>query len=203
MALVAEARLPRARKYLIKLRIRAGCARNTYPTSAHRPPASHGTSRKGPHTAEEVAARAVGRKHPPVSGEKRSLCTLGVPLGRSRGIGRRVHTRALCLPSRGGGHGATRVGRVRDKIRYDAENLFNWWSPCRVPTNGHNLCSTARRRARISPWLRSVSMEYEGTGGIPLNLRPVFLLAPNCHHQIRRRASLPLPRGASCQNSSK
>jgi hypothetical protein len=79
---------------------------------------------------------------------------------------RRVHTRALCLPSRGGGHGATRVGRVRDKIRYDAENLFNWWSPCRVPTNGHNLCSTARRRARISPWLRSVSMESEGTGGI-------------------------------------
>ena len=84
-----------ANTYLIKLRIRAGCARNTYPTSAHRPPASHGTSRKGPHTAEEVAARAVGRKHPPVSGEKRSLCTLGVPLGRSRGIG--GCTRAPCV----------------------------------------------------------------------------------------------------------
>eukprot|EP00964_Phaeocystis_antarctica_P073148 scaffold44848_cov66-Phaeocystis_antarctica.AAC.9 len=27
------------------------------------------------------------RKHPPVSGGKRPLCTLGVPPGRSRGIG--------------------------------------------------------------------------------------------------------------------
>eukprot|EP00964_Phaeocystis_antarctica_P037921 scaffold21689_cov77-Phaeocystis_antarctica.AAC.2 len=38
---------------------------------------------------------ARARKHPPVSGGKRPLCTLGVPPGRSRGIGGCV--RAPCV----------------------------------------------------------------------------------------------------------
>eukprot|EP00964_Phaeocystis_antarctica_P032950 scaffold18671_cov54-Phaeocystis_antarctica.AAC.2 len=37
--------------------------------------------------ASESPVRAAAAEHPPVSGGKRPLCTLGVPPGRSRGIG--------------------------------------------------------------------------------------------------------------------
>eukprot|EP00964_Phaeocystis_antarctica_P011958 scaffold6597_cov77-Phaeocystis_antarctica.AAC.1 len=56
-----------------------------------------------------VVSQSTGRKHPPVSGGKRPLRTLGVPPGRSRGIG--GCARAPCV--RGG----------------KPVLLPNWWSP--------------------------------------------------------------------------
>ena len=57
------------------------------------------------------------RKHPPVSGGKRPLCTLGVPPGRSRGIGECA--RAPCVSLAAAEGTARGYGRVR------GENLFS------------------------------------------------------------------------------
>eukprot|EP00964_Phaeocystis_antarctica_P020330 scaffold11233_cov59-Phaeocystis_antarctica.AAC.2 len=68
-----------------------------------------GRSRAGPRLTGAPSWRDVVLvvKHPPVSGGKRPLCTLGVPPGRSRGIG--GCARAPCVflgpPRRGGGRG--------------------------------------------------------------------------------------------------
>ena len=45
---------------------------------------------------------SMARKHPPVSGGKRPLCTLGVAPGRSRGIGGCARARCVMLAAADG-----------------------------------------------------------------------------------------------------
>eukprot|EP00964_Phaeocystis_antarctica_P071597 scaffold43714_cov54-Phaeocystis_antarctica.AAC.1 len=53
----------------------------------HRPKTDSDTPAPTPRTCGSYEEPILYMKHPPVSGGKRPLCTLGVPPGRSRGIG--------------------------------------------------------------------------------------------------------------------
>jgi hypothetical protein len=71
-----------------------------------------------------------------------SFFTAAKTTSRSRGIGRRVRTRALCLPSRGGGHGA----RVRPGA---GQPVSSPYSPGLLSLGaGKQLQSRGRKRVR-------------------------------------------------------
>ena len=112
------------------------------------------------------------RKHPPVSGGKRPLCTLGVPPGRSRGIGECA--RAPCVSLAAAEGTARGYGRVR------GENLFCYLTAGR-PRGRHP------RRHRGGT----------GVASRPRALMSLFVVTQISWLRCRRVARLTLPR-CSC-----